>query len=54
MEILPVTSREVVRILGSLDVREIMRLLDELRILKRVNPSILRERRGVKPLLQSR
>lgn len=53
MEVLPLTSREVLLILGSLDIEEIDRLLDELRILRKVNPSILREKRRVKPLLQS-
>jgi len=49
IEILPVTSNEVVRILGSLNIEELEHLLDEIRMLRKqgaVDKKIMFERRG--------
>ena len=44
IEILPVTSDEAVNILGSLNMEELQHLLDEIRISRKYNLPILRQK----------
>ena len=44
IEILPVTSYEAVSILGSLNMKELQHLLDEIRISRKYNLPILRQK----------
>ena len=44
IEVLPVTSDEAVSILGSLNMEELQHLLDEIRISRKYNLSILRQK----------